>query len=74
MLAALSSLSLVLASLSLVTAAPHEQGHGLVKKSHHNVAAHLQKRFSGRATWYDVGQSGLRITLCWLPFSPTLNP
>ncbi|KAG9046377.1 hypothetical protein FS837_004553 [Tulasnella sp. UAMH 9824] len=56
MLAALSSLSLVLASLSLVTAAPHDQAHGLVKKAHHAVAVHQhQKRFNGRATWYDVG-------------------
>ncbi|KAG8973893.1 hypothetical protein FRC05_008115 [Tulasnella sp. 425] len=54
MIFALSSLSVILASLSLVSAAPHE--HGLVKKSHHGSAAHLhQKRFSGRATWYDVG-------------------
>ncbi|KAG8956408.1 hypothetical protein FRC00_005018 [Tulasnella sp. 408] len=52
----LAALSLVLASLSLVTAAPHDQAHGLVKKAHHNVAVHQhQKRFSGRATWYDVG-------------------
>ncbi|KIO34377.1 hypothetical protein M407DRAFT_240678 [Tulasnella calospora MUT 4182] len=56
MLFALSSFSVVLASLSLVAAVPHEQAHGLVKKSHHNAAAHHhQKRFSGRATWYDVG-------------------
>ncbi|KAG8918986.1 hypothetical protein FRC01_001542 [Tulasnella sp. 417] len=52
----LAALSVVLATLSLVSAAPHDQAHGLVKKSHHNAASHhLQKRFSGRATWYDVG-------------------
>ncbi|KAG9017995.1 hypothetical protein FRB90_012720 [Tulasnella sp. 427] len=54
MLFGLSFLSVALASLSLVSAVPHEQARGLVRKPHYGVSHH-QKRFPGRATWYDVG-------------------